>query len=539
MSFGLGAFLNRPETPSITAAAIGQAQKLIGLEFTPSETDSMLSSLEEQRVAYGKLRAIPLTNDVVPALVFNPLPVGFQFEKERKPFKTAVQPGKVTLPASRADLAFYSVNQLAYLVRTRQLSSVELTRFFLERLKTHGPRLQCTITLTEELALQQAQRADQEIKAGKYRGPLHGIPYGAKDLLATKGYKTTWGAGPYRDQIIDADATVIQKLEAAGAVLVAKLTLGALAMGDVWFGGMTRNPWDPARGSSGSSAGSASAVAAGLVPFAIGTETLGSIVSPSSVCGTTGLRPTFGRVSRTGGMALTWSMDKIGPICRRVEDCAIVFDALIGPDGKDPSVRDAPFNYDGTRKLTGIRVGYLKNDFERDYPTQAFDQATLQKLRELGVELIPLELPDLPSRDLSFIIDVESAAAFDELTRSNGDDLMTRQGKNDWPNTFRAARFIPAVEYIQANRHRTRLIEAMAEKLKDIDVYISPSFGNRNLMVTNLTGHPCVVLPNGFRPEGTPTSITFMGQLFGEATLLTVAKAYQEATDFHLKHPKE
>jgi Asp-tRNA(Asn)/Glu-tRNA(Gln) amidotransferase A subunit family amidase len=536
-SFALGAFFHKAANQSpVTATIVRQAQTLIGLEFTPLEIDSMLTGLEEQRTSYEKLRAMPLSNEVTPALIFNPLPVGFQFEKERKPFK-ASDPGKVSLPKNRDELAFYTVNQLAHLLRTRQITSVELTRFFLERLKSHSAKLECTVTLTEELALKQAQRADDETKAGKYRGLLHGIPYGAKDLLATKGYKTTWGATPYKDQIIEKDATVIQKLEAAGAVLVAKLTLGALAMGDVWFGGMTRNPWDLKRGSSGSSAGSASAVAAGLIPFAIGTETLGSIVSPSNECGTTGLRPTYGRVSRSGAMALSWSMDKIGPIARDVEDCAIVFNAIYGPDGKDQSVIDAPFNYEGNRKLNGIRVGYLKKAFENDYPTKANDQATLQKLRDLGIQLIPLELPDLPVSDMSFIIDVESAAAFDELTRSNQDDLLTSQKKNDWPNIFRVARFIPAVEYIQANRHRSRLIEQMAHKMKDIDVYVSPSFGGGNLMVTNLTGHPCVVLPNGLRPTGMPSSITFMGQLFGEDKLLTVAKAYQKATDFHLKHP--
>jgi Asp-tRNA(Asn)/Glu-tRNA(Gln) amidotransferase A subunit family amidase len=536
-SFILGGFFfETSERIPLTAANVRQAQALIGLEFSPVEIDSMLTGLEEQRTSYEKLRAIPLPNDVAPALVFNPMPTGFQLEQNRKPFR-ASDPGKVTLPKNREDLAFYSVNQLAYLLRTRQITSLELTTFFLERLKTYGPKLECTITLTEELALKQARKADEEIRAGKYRGLLHGIPYGAKDLLAVKGYKTTWGAAPYKDQIIDADATVIQKLEASGAVLLAKLTLGALAMGDVWFGGVTRNPWDLKRGSSGSSAGSASAVAAGLMPFAIGTETLGSIVSPSSECGTTGLRPTFGQVSLSGAMALAWSMDKIGPITRDVEDCAIVFNAIYGPDGKDLSVVDAPFNYDGNRKLSGIRVGYLKKAFEKDYPTKANDEATLQKLKELGVNLIALDLPDLPASDLSFIIDVESAAAFDELTRSNRDDLLTRQSKNDWANIFRVARFIPAVEYLQANRHRSRLIEEMNWRMKDVDVYVSPSFGGSNLVVTNLTGHPCVVLPNGFKSTRAPGSITFVGQLFGEDKLLTVARAYQQATDFHRKHP--
>jgi Asp-tRNA(Asn)/Glu-tRNA(Gln) amidotransferase A subunit family amidase len=341
---------------------------------------------------------------------------------------------------------------------------------------------------------------------------------------------------PYKDQVIDKDATVIKKLEAAGAVLVAKTTLGELAMGDVWYGGKTKSPWNIQNGSSGSSAGSASAVAAGLLPFAIGTETLGSIVSPSTACGTTGLRPTFGRVSRTGAMALSWSMDKIGPIARATEDCAIVFNAIYGPDGVDQSVHDAPFNYDPKLDLKKLRVGYIKADFDREYPTKANDQASLETLRKLGVELIPLELPKLPASDLTLTITVEGAAAFDELTRSGRDKLMVNQGRNSWPNTFRAGRFVPAVEYLQAQRVRYLLIQEMAKVMQQVDVYLAPSFSN-NLYVTNLTGHPCVVLPNGFNQRGMPTTITFTGNLFGEASLLTFAKLFQDATSFHQKHP--
>jgi Asp-tRNA(Asn)/Glu-tRNA(Gln) amidotransferase A subunit family amidase len=399
--------------------------------------------------------------------------------------------------------------------------------------------LACVITLTEDLAIQQAKKADAEIAKGKYRGLLHGIPYGAKDLLAKKGYKTTWGSVPFKDQVLDYDATVITRLEEAGAVLCAKLTLGELAWGDVWFGGTTKNPWNLKRGSSGSSAGSASSVSAGLLPFAIGSETLGSIVSPSSECGTTGLRPSFGRVPRTGAMALSWSMDKLGPICRTVEDCAIVFNAIKGTDGKDLSTIDASFSFNGNRKdLKGIRIAYLKKDFDRNYPTKTQDSLSLVTLRKLGAELIPLELPNYPVGDMTIILSAEAATAFDELTRNGKDDTMVRQIKNAWPNSFRASRFIPAVEYLQANRLRTKLIQEMETKLKDIDVYISPAFGNANLTLTNLSGHPCVVLPNGFRPEGRPTSITFMGKLFGEGKLLEVAKIYQDATDFHKKHPE-
>ncbi len=408
---------------------------------------------------------------------------------------------------------------------------------YLERLKEHGPTLQCVVTLTEELALKQAARADAEIAAGKYRGPLHGIPYGAKDLLAVKGYKTTWGAMPYKDQMIDENSTVVKKLEEAGAVLVAKLTLGALAWGDVWFGGKTKNPWNLEEGSSGSSAGSGSATAAGLVAFAIGTETWGSIVSPSTRCGVTGLRPTFGRVSRAGAMALSWSMDKIGPMCRTVEDCAIVFNAIYGPDGLDQSLIDLPFNYNADVDLTGLRIGYLKSAFEGDYTGKDNDEASLKVLRELGVDLIPFELPEFPVENISFILWAEAAAAFDELTRSGQDELMVRQIQRAWPNVFRASRFIPAVEYIQANRARHILIQKMAEQMKAVDLFVTPSFGGNNLLVTNLTGHPCVVVPNGFKENGSPTSISFIGQLYDEGTILAVAKAYQDATDWHKQHP--
>jgi Asp-tRNA(Asn)/Glu-tRNA(Gln) amidotransferase A subunit family amidase len=412
---------------------------------------------------------------------------------------------------------------------------------YLDRLRTYGPKLECVITLTEELALEQARRADEEIAAGRYRGPLHGIPWGAKDLLAVKGYKTTWGAMPFKDQMIDANATVVSKLEEAGAVLVAKLTLGALAWGDVWYGGTTHNPWDYEQGSSGSSAGPAAATAAGLVGFSIGTETWGSIVSPSTRCGTTGLRPTFGRVSRAGAMALSWSMDKIGPICRSVEDCALVLDAIYGPDGLDLSVVDVPFSWDADLDVSRLRVGYVKSAFEEEREEQEewkrFDQATLDMLSGSGVDLVPIELPDLPIGAMSFILSAEAAAAFDELTRNSGDDLMVRQIRDAWPNVFRQSRLIPAVEYIQANRVRTLAMEAMAETMADIDVYVVPSFIGSNLLLTNLTGNPCVVLPNGFRESGTPTSISFIGRLFGEAEMLALARAYQQASDFHLKSP--
>ncbi|MCX6219038.1 amidase [Spirosoma sp.] len=539
-SFLLGAFITNddPQKP-LTTEMVEVASKVFGLEFTPAERDSMLGNLNNARANYEALRKIDLPNDIAPALYFNPLPAGFTMPVGASSFKASVA-GKVSLPKNQDELAFYTVGQLGELIRTKQITSVELTQFFLNRLKTYDPKLHCVITLTEDLALSQAKRADEELKAGKYRGPLHGIPYGAKDLLAKKGYKTTWGAMPYKDQTIDLDATVIQRLEKAGAVLCGKMTLGALAMGDVWFGGMTRNPWSTTAGSSGSSAGSASSVSAGLLPFAIGTETLGSIVSPSTVCGTTGLRPTFGRVSRHGAMALSWSMDKIGPITRSVEDCALVFNAIYGPDGNDPTVMTAPFRYSPLTTLKGTRIGYVKKAFESNYPNRANDSLTLQTLRKLGAELVPFDLPTgVPAGRISFLLTVEAAAAFDELTRSGRDDLMVRQGKNAWPNSFRSARFVPAVEYIQANRARTKLINEMADQLKaaKIDVYVSPAYAGGNLTITNLTGHPCVVLPNGFTKQNLPTSITFMGQLFEEGKVLAVAKMYQDATEWNKKHP--
>ncbi len=513
---------------------VEQAATLIGLEMTQPEIDSMIPDLEELRGSYSSIREQDIPNELSPALQFNPLPAGFEIPTQQQAVDFSV-PEKVKMPEDREELAFYSVAQLAALIKSRQLSAEELARFYMERLKKHDPTLHCVISLTEERALAQARQMDQELADGKYRGPLHGIPFGAKDLLATRDYKTTWGAMPYKDQMLDYDAAVVEKLEAAGAVLVAKLTLGALAWGDVWYGGKTRNPWNTEQGSSGSSAGPASAVSAGLVPFAIGTETYGSIVSPSTICGTTGLRPTFGAVSRHGAMALSWSMDKIGPICRTANDCAIVFEAIRGKDERDPTTVEAAFNYNRTLNPKELRVAYLKQDFEGDYRFKKQDSLALEKLRALGINPVAIELPEAP--DISFLLSAEAAAAFDELTRSGKDDLLVRQIRNAWPNVFRQARFIPAVEYIQANRLRRRLIEEMHRSLRDYDVFIAPSWFGGNLLRTNLSGHPCVVMPNGFI-DGTPTSITFCGKLFGEAEILKLAALYQENTGFHLKHPE-
>jgi len=526
----------------ITKATLAAAEKLAGLELTDEERELMLDGVQEAREAYRAMRTVELPNSVPPALVFDPVPPGVTLPERAGGFRA----GEAPVPPKPEDpdsLGFLSVADLGRLLRAGEITSVELTETYIDRLRRYDPLLECVISFTEERALETAERADRELAAGKDRGPLHGIPWGAKDLLAARGYRTTWGAEPYKTQVLDDDATVVRKLEEAGAVLAAKLTLGALAWGDVWYGGRTRNPWNPEQGSSGSSAGSASAAAAGLVGFAVGSETWGSIVSPATRCGATGLRPTFGRVSRHGAMALSWSMDKLGPLGRTVEDCALAFEAMRGSDGLDTTVVDRPFHWDPDRDVTRLRVGYIAALFEREPEDDAErewmakDRATLETLESLGVSLVPLELPDLPIEALSFILSAEAAAAFDELTRSGRDDLLVRQIEQAWPNVFRQARMIPAVEYVQANRVRTLLMQEMARAIEGFDVYVCPSFGGDNLLLTNLTGHPSVVLPNGFREDGTPTSITFLGDLYAEGEVLALAHAYQRATDFHRRHP--
>lgn len=514
------------------------AERLIGLHFTAKEHKLMIDEINEQLAAYEQLRAISIDNGVPPALAFDPRLPGMTFETTQRPIRLS-KIKTPRLPDDGADVAFWPVAQLAALIRTKQMSSVELTKLYLERLHRYDPILRCVVTYTDDLALKQARRADREIARGEYRGLLHGIPYGAKDLLATRGIRTTWGAEPYRDQVPTVNAAVIDRLERAGAVLIAKLSVGALAWGDVWLDGvMTKNPWNLEEGSSGSSAGSGSATAAGLVGFAIGTETLGSIVSPANRCRVTGLRPTFGRVSRYGAMALSWSMDKIGPICRAAEDCAIVFDAIRGSDGRDLTVTDYAFNYDARLAVKQLRVGYVKSAFDKERENKANDDATLRVLKSLGIKLIPIESPEFPYDALTITLFAEAAAAFDELTRSNRDELLARQVKDAWPNVFRRSRLIPAVEYLQANRIRMLAMQAMRHMLDAarIDVYVAPSF-DRDLICTNLTGHPAVVAPNGVTAKGLSSSITFTGRLYGEAAALSVAKAYQDATDFHLKVP--
>jgi Asp-tRNA(Asn)/Glu-tRNA(Gln) amidotransferase A subunit family amidase len=570
---------------------IDSAASVADVHIADEYKDVMLEGLNSYSEGFDAIYALHIKNEVAPAIIFDPVLPGMKFETERRPIKiSAASSTAAVAPKNLEDVAFYSVPQLAELVRTKKVSSVALTEMYIARLKRYDPVLHFVITLTEERAMAQAKEADREIAAGKYRGPLHGLPWGAKDLLAVKGYRTTWGAGGFEEQTFEEDATVVKRLDAAGAVLVAKLTLGALAQGDKWFGGMTRNPWNTGQGSSGSSAGSASATAAGCVAFAIGSETLGSISSPSTRCGTTGLRPTFGFVPRTGAMALSWTMDKLGPICRTVEDTAIVLSAIHGPDGHDRTVRDVAFNWDANLDWRKLRVGYLKADFELPPPTpeppkeekelgaeekkkreedaanralamarrnydHKFDEAALAKLRAMGVNLIPVEFPKYPYQAMRSILLAEAAAAFDDLTRSGKDKLLTQQTRDDWPNTFRSARFIPAVEYIQANRARMATMELAAKVFDQVDVIVAPTFSTQ-LLITNLTGHPAIILPNGFRGEdalksrvrengevdaggpGTPLSLTFLGQLYGESRMLALAKAYQDATDFHQKHPQ-
>lgn len=537
----------------ITKEMMQQAEKLFGLEFTDAQEAMALNGVNGNLDSYEAIRKIDIPLDTEPAVAFHPA----QARKELYSTKTKFRFSRVDVPALKnvEDLAFATVPQLAELIRTRKVTSTELTRMYLARLKRFGPKLLCVVTLTEDLALKQAAEADAEIKRGKYRGPLHGIPWGAKDLFATNGIKTTWGAEPYRDQVIDYDATVVERLREAGAVLVAKLSMGALAQGPRWFAGVTRNPWQPddaRQGSSGSSAGPASATAAGLVGFSIGTETLGSIVSPSSRCGCTGLRPTYGRVSRYGAMGLSWSMDKIGPICRGVEDCAAALSAIYGPDGRDITVGDAPFNWNPDLNIGSLRIGYLKTEFDgtgtgfqptNDQQRQQMEQrralykTALEKLEQAGAKLTPIELPKFSTNSLRFILTAEAAAAFDDITRDGRVNQLSGQERGDWPNSFRTARFIPAVEYLRAQRARTLLIHEMEKLMSQWDVFVSPAPGSASLLVTNLTGNPAVVVPCGFVNE-LPLAIMFTGGVYDEVSPLRVALAFERATNWHTMHPK-
>ena len=522
---------------SVTLSQIAGSEKMADLSFSPVKRDSMTGILTDKLKTYRWLHTQNLSNDMPLPMWFNPILPGMIVPRMQMPVHFTI-PDQVALPADKNQLAFYSIPQLASLIKHKKITSEQLTTFYLDRLKKYGPVLHCVIEITEDIAIRQARNADAEIASGKYRGPLHGIPYGIKDLFTVAGTHTTWGTPPYKNQVINQTAFVATQLELAGAVLVAKLSLGELAMDDVWFGGLTRNPWDTARGSGGSSAGSASATAAGLVAFAIGTETYGSIVDPSMRCGVTGLRPTYGSVARTGAMALAWTSDKIGPVCRSAEDAAIVFFYIHGADKTDASSINAAFNYTGSTDIKKLRIAYVRNYIDT-LPANSNEKQTLITLKKMGAQLIPFTFPDSLHGDdlLSLIIGAESAAAFDALTRSSADDEMIQQNRDRWPNTFRTSRFVPAVEYINACRMRYQIMKKMDPVLDRYDIIIAPPETGDQLAITNLTGNPSVTLPNGFLPNGMPVSITFIGKHFGEATLLAFAKAYQQQTGFHLKHP--
>lgn len=524
--------------PNFSKKDIRSAQKIFGLNFPKDNIDTMYRYLGRNANGYDSLRTYHLDNEVFPALLFDPHPNDFIIPKDQEVIVWP-QLQNVILPTDKKALAYYTIPQLAFLLKSQQISAKELTQLYIGRIKQYDPTLLAVTTLTEERALKQAEKVDAEIAAGNYKGLLHGIPYGVKDLITLEGYKTTWGAAPYKNQSLNYTASVIQKLDEAGAILIAKLTSGALARGDVWYGGKTRNPWDITQGASGSSAGPGAATAAGLVAFSLGTETLGSIVSPSNRCGLTGLRPTYGRVTRNGVMSLSWSMDKIGPMCRSAVDCAIVFDAIRGSDGKDRTVQDAAFNYNPNLDLSSLKVGYLEAFFEKDSTDiEKNNQQALAILKEIGLQPEAVSLPeDFPFEVFDIILRAEAGAFFDDLVRSGAVDNMIQQGYRSRANSLRQARFIPAVEYLQANRHRKVLIEAIYAIFKDYDVIISPTFGSRQLLITNLTGHPAIAIPNGFDKKGHPTSITLLANLYDEATLLAIAKQYQDQTNFEEQHP--
>ena len=563
------------QTPSrIDPSTLDCAEKIFGVDFTEAEEQAAAAGVGRNLTSFEQLRQVNIPLDTEPAVTFHPYLPG------KKPHGPAT-PGakiKVTLtpPAARSssidDLAFLPITSLAPLLQRRDVSSTELTKMFLDRLKKYGPKLNCVVTLTEDLALTQAAQADREIKAGKYRGPLHGIPWGAKDLFATKGIPTTWGAGPFQNQVFDYDATVVERLAAAGGVLVAKLSMGALAQGDQWFKGRTNNPWNLERGSSGSSAGPGSATAGGLVVFGIGTETRGSIISPSAENGVTGLRPTYGRISRHGAMALSWTMDKIGPMCRSVEDCAVVFNAIYGPDGRDETTADAAFVWNPDVPLSKLKIAYVKNEFDPPPPGAGREGAGVpagapggaaggrgrgglspeeqQRLREARLRVFndvldvyrkaganpePVEIPSnitSIANNIGFILTTEGAAAFDDLIRSKDASDPTL---NTWPNQFRTHRFVPAVEYIRAQRARTLLIREMEKLMSQYDVFLSPT-NSATLGATNLTGHPAISLKAGFI-DNRPVELMVTGRLYDEATILRVALAYERGTEWHKKNP--
>lgn len=521
----------KPE--EITLDDLRAAQRLAAVSFTDEQLKEVLPDVKDWVASYAAVRAMPITYEVEPPTPFEPLTMRPARVKAGVSAKASPVPG-ISRPANEEDLAFLSVGELAQLVKSRKLSSAELTEMYLARLQRYGDELLAVVTLMPDRARADAKQADEEIRGGHYRGPLHGIPTGVKDLFATKGVPTTWGAEPYKDQVFDYDSTVVERLKAAGAVICGKLSMGGLAQGDLWFRGRTKNPWNPAEGSSGSSAGSAACVSAGLLPFAIGTETLGSIVSPSNQCRVTGLRPSYGRISRHGAMAVSWTMDKVGVIARRSEDCALVLAALAGRDPRDASSVDRPFHYQPLIDVSRLKIGYLLGPNE-DPKTSTKPQTmeALIILQRLGARPVPVAISPAPDAEIA-ILEVEAAAAFDELTRSERINLMK---DSPWPPQYRGSRFIPAVEYVQAQRARTLLMRRIEEELGDLDLVVAEGRGGHTLALTNLTGHPQVLLPFGVDDKGKPRSVSLIGRLYEEDTLLAVANAIQSATSYHRLRP--
>jgi Asp-tRNA(Asn)/Glu-tRNA(Gln) amidotransferase A subunit family amidase len=521
----------------ITKDQLRQALSLVGLEFKDDYLELMLPNVNRSLGSISDLRKLSIPLDTPPAFRFDPLLPG-QKLPPAAPF-LATPPAILPRFKKPAELAFQPVTQLAALLRARRVTSRQLTQMYLDRLKEHSPALTCTVTPTEAKALDAAAQADREIRQGKFRGPLHGIPYGVKDLFASKGYKTTWGAEPFAEQTFDYDATVIQRCDKAGAVMVAKLSMGALAMGGQWFGGMTKTPWNLEQSSSGSSAGSGAATAAGLVGFAIGTETLGSIISPSTRCGITGLRPTFGRVSRHGAMALSWTMDKVGPMTRSVADAMLVLRAIQGPDPLDPTTQTAaPLAWSPTSPLARLRVGVLQADFDKaeNGERKKLYADALASLAKAGAKLSPITLPDFPLSGQLLMLSAEGAAAFDDITRDDRVAQLSGQKPGDWPNSFRSSRTIPAVEYIRSARARTLLMQEWAKFQSGWDVLVSPT-GSPSLTMTNLTGHPQIVVPCGFVNGNEPTGLLFTGRLYEEGKMARVAHAFQTTTKWHTLMP--
>lgn len=536
----------QPPRTTITAETLGCGEDLTGVGFNDTQLNQMVPAVRANREHFEAMRRVALPSDVEPAIGFRVpspgAPAPSQGTRKATVRPVSAWPMRGT---TSEDIAFAPAAELAARLRRRRLSSTELTRLYLERAQRFDRDLFCVVTLTTDLALEQAAHADAEIARGRYRGPLHGLPYGLKDLVATSGIRTTWGAAPYQHQIPQRDATVYERLREAGAVLIAKLSTGELAYGDVWFGGRTRNPWNPDRGSGGSSAGPAAATAAGLVAFAIGTETNGSIMSPSNTCGVTGLRPTFGRVSRDGVMALRWTLDKVGVMARSAADVALVFDVIHGPDGRDEGTVDVPFHWSPRKSLAGMRIGIVEGEFTGPVATagpvaQPGDErpafrAALDHLQLAGAKLVPITLPEFPTAAMYAACNAEAGAAFDELIRSGHVDELTDVTPAGRANQLRWSQFIPATEYLRAQRLRTLLIRDVQSLLERVDVIASPT-DSSSVVMTNFTGHPAISVNCGFIQD-LPLGIMFTGRYYDEETLLGVAHAFQERTTWHLQRP--